>query len=105
MLGKLYALCLCKYVRMLLLHRGRVRWPRHVYPVKTMISAHEYYFTVAFSSIIAHNYKYTDDSRFTRHLITESIQVNLFSDRDPGQVAARTAVRRVRIAAREVWRR
>src|ERR1700680_2255168 len=65
MLGKLYALCLCKYVRLLLIHRGRVRWPQHVYPVKVMISAHEYLFTVAFSSVIAHNYKYTDDSGFT----------------------------------------
>jgi hypothetical protein len=40
MLGKLYALCLCKYVRLLLLRGGRVRWPRHVYAVKMMISAH-----------------------------------------------------------------
>ena len=38
MLGELCALCLCKYVRLLLLCRGRVRWLRHVYPVKMMIS-------------------------------------------------------------------
>src|SRR6202030_3868414 len=43
----------------------RVRWPRHICLVKMMISAHEYRFMVAFSSVIAHNYKYTDDSGFT----------------------------------------
>lgn len=65
MLGKLYALCLCKYVRLLLLRRGRVRWRRRASPVKMMIIAHEYRFTVAFSNVMAHNYKYTDDSGFT----------------------------------------
>src|SRR5215470_17930206 len=65
MLGKLCALCLCKYVRLLLHARGRVRWLRHVYPVKMVISAPEYRFTVAFSSEMTHNYTDTDDSRFT----------------------------------------
>ena len=34
MLGESCALCLCKYVRLLLLRRGRVRWAQHIYPVK-----------------------------------------------------------------------
>jgi hypothetical protein len=44
MLGELCALCLCKYVRLLLLCRGRVRWTQHICPFKMMISAHEYLF-------------------------------------------------------------
>jgi hypothetical protein len=62
MLGKLYALCLCKYVRLLLLRRGRVRWLRHLCPVKMMIIAYVYRFKVAFSNVMSHNYKYIDDS-------------------------------------------
>ena len=39
---------------------------QHIYPVKMMISAHEYCFTVAFSNIMAHNYKDTDGTADSR---------------------------------------
>ena len=62
MLGELCALGLYKYVRLLFLRGGRVRWLRHVHPVKMMIIAYVYRFKVAFSNVMSHNYKYIDDS-------------------------------------------